>query len=99
MDIDRDELDDVFLFLDDDGSGQVSYEEFCGRFHKLRDRNPQTTLAFIRCGVRRMERQLEEHTERVQEQLAGASLAQRELTAALQEQAAGLARLEARQEA
>merc|ERR1719253_754766 len=38
MDIREEELDTIFYILDSDGSGEVSYEEFCDELIKLQTR-------------------------------------------------------------
>eukprot|EP00972_Heterocapsa_arctica_P021816 3207280-Heterocapsa_arctica.AAC.1 len=51
MDIQKDELQSVFKLLDRDGSGSVSYMEFCEELHKIRTRDTRTMLTFLKLQV------------------------------------------------
>jgi len=62
MDVERDELKSVFKLLDEDGSGDVSYDEFCASLHKIRTRDPKTMVMFMRLSLQEMHRLLERDT-------------------------------------
>mmetsp|Transcript_46132 Transcript_46132/g.136327 ORF Transcript_46132/g.136327 Transcript_46132/m.136327 type:complete len:256 (+) Transcript_46132:1-768(+) len=51
MDIERDDLRTVFVILDSDKSGSVTYDEFCDSLHKMKTEEAQTMLTFIKFHV------------------------------------------------
>jgi len=78
MDITRNDLESIFYVLDEDGSGEVSYLEFCSSLGTFFKREPIIMHSLVRYSVmeiRKILRQevlsiLDQHTEMLQEQRA-----------------------------
>mmetsp|Transcript_134937 Transcript_134937/g.262781 ORF Transcript_134937/g.262781 Transcript_134937/m.262781 type:complete len:372 (-) Transcript_134937:53-1168(-) len=51
LDIRKKELGDVYKMLDTDGSGDVSYIEFCEQLHHMRTSDTRTMLGFIKFSI------------------------------------------------
>lgn len=58
MDVQRDEIEDVFGILDRDESGELNYDEFIKELHRMRSQATQTMLAFIRFNVAQVKSQV-----------------------------------------
>jgi len=58
MDIHEDELKTVFKVLDVDGSGEISYMEFCQEIYKIRTRDVNTMLSFMKIEINEVNRRI-----------------------------------------
>jgi len=65
MDIQREELKAVFKVLDQDGSGDVSYLEFCDQLHQIQTRDTRTMLTFIKLNVSELRARIEDMMKEV----------------------------------
>mmetsp|Transcript_45683 Transcript_45683/g.85626 ORF Transcript_45683/g.85626 Transcript_45683/m.85626 type:complete len:615 (+) Transcript_45683:70-1914(+) len=71
MDIDREDLEAVFNILDDDGSGDVAYDEFVQQLYKMKTNNSSTMLVFIKHYITEVRRNVAMELDILKDQLAG----------------------------
>merc|ERR1712227_251814 len=60
MHIEEDDLEALMDFLDVDGDGSVSYEEFHMQLYKMKTLEPKTYLFYAMTMIRRLARQVEQ---------------------------------------
>lgn len=58
MGVEDDDLREIFLLLDEDGNGELSYAEFHSQLYKMKTLDVKTTLFFVTRYIQRMQRQL-----------------------------------------
>jgi len=63
MDVEKDELKSIFRLLDQDGSGDVSYDEFCDQLHKIRTRDTRTMVMFMKLTLQELKVSVETNLE------------------------------------
>jgi len=85
MDIDRKDLEVVFNMLDEDGSGDVAYEEFVEQLHMMKSHESHTLLIFIKFYVMEIRAKL----KRVVPQYGGARVSTTAMARHLSARAAG----------
>lgn len=58
MDVERDDISNLFSILDEDDSGEVSYDEFIDQLYKTKTQDTHVVLVFIRGHVKEINSQM-----------------------------------------
>lgn len=61
MDVSREDMSNLFNVLDEDGSGEVAYEEFVDQLHKTKTQDSHVVLVFIRGLLKDIAREVKDH--------------------------------------
>merc|ERR1740133_823373 len=65
MDVQREDISNLFNILDDDGTGFVEYDEFVDQLHKMKTQDTHVVLVFIRGHVKDIYKKLEVQAEQL----------------------------------
>jgi len=65
MDVERNDIEGLFYILDDDGSGEVEYDEFVDQLHKTKTQDSHVVLVFVRGHVKEITKDLEKQKLKV----------------------------------
>lgn len=89
LDVEKDDMECVFHIMDNDGSGDVSYEEFVNNLYRMKSQNSRTLLVFIKFYVLELRRNVQEQLELVKGEILTSLQNHSRLLTALQLPGAG----------
>jgi len=78
LDVQAEDLDALFRVLDQDGSGDLDYEEFCDELVALKSEDQQTLLILTRFAVQQIQHEIDHNMSAKIQNLVGASAKQEE---------------------